>query len=1143
MTSKDSVFSSSFIRPAIFFVLLFSFATLELVGRSNNPKSNPISSLRTFVTLSTISEFHSAVGNSGMKAMSDEITFITSNGTLFSMALPPDIPSLLSPSDLSTNVSVNPTLTWGSSVSATFYHLQVSTDSSFASLVVDDSTITDTSSNLSGLDYYKTYYWRVRAGNGEWSSFTDFYSFTTELSTVTLSSPANGALNTDTSVSLLWFSSASVDTYYVQVATDNLFTSIITNTTTTDTSFLQSGLSYAQNYYWRIFGSDNGRMITDTVSRNFTVKLGPVTLDTPADLAVRVNPNGTFVWTSSVGATSYAAEFSTDSTFATVNVSASGITDTSSTFSGLDTYTRYFWRVRGLNVSGGLSDWSTVLSFTTRMADPTLVSPANLSPGNSIHPVLIWRVEDGAQDYRLQFSADAGFSSLMYDSILTDTTFTVDSILANNTLYYWRVLAMNDDDTTNYTSRSFRTILEVVPTLNHPINNALVYSLDPVVYWNISVASTGISYDVLYSTDSLFSPALTTVLDAGSSIQDTLTGLLPATHYYWRVRTKNSSAIITYSSIEDFTTYGEVNTLPVPSYPTGGTTVYTLSPSLYWYLPVASYGYTFDVRYKETSSGTWNGPFSAGSSLNYALSGLSAGTSYDWQVRSLNGVDTSDWSATQVFVTSSISSGVPVTPSITYPTNEVTVYSLVPTIYWSLGASTIGLTFDLELYTDTTASAVVSATGITDLFYQVPTLTPGTTYFARVRSDNGSTQSAWSDFEAFTTFGVTGTLVPVLSYPISGAVIYTNTATLYWYVVGSSDTISYELQLKAGDTLFTTSISVDSNSYTTGTLLAGTTYYWRVRSFNGSAYSDYTDIDSFYVTGNAGTLVPNLTWPVGGAITSTSTDLYWYVNGYAPTMTYSVEYASESDFSNAVTVTTSSTTTSLTGLVPGVLYYWRVRTYNGSTYSAYSATETFVTSAGSAPVRPIGGSPIDNVTLNTNNVDLSWFVPTGTSGLLYELQYSLNPDFSGAVTIGNLTGTHHTVVSLPSGAPVYWRVRSKTISGAYSAYSEVERFIPNSPTSVKADTEIPVAFELRQNYPNPFNPSTTISYALPQTSAVTLKVYNMIGQVIQTLVENEIQPAGVYDVVFDASSLPSGIYLVRIETPNFTSVRKMTLLK
>ena len=89
---------------------------------------------------------------------------------------------------------------------------------------------------------------------------------------------------------------------------------------------------------------------------------------------------------------------------------------------------------------------------------------------------------------------------------------------------------------------------------------------------------------------------------------------------------------------------------------------------------------------------------------------------------------------------------------------------------------------------------------------------------------------------------------------------------------------------------------------------------------------------------------------------------------------------------------------------------------------------------------------------------------------------------------------------------------------------------------------MPLVYNLEQNRPNPFNPVTTISYQLADKGLVSLKVYDLGGRLVGTLV-NAVQEAGQHSVSFDGSRLSSGMYFVRMQAGNFTSVRKMVLLK
>jgi hypothetical protein len=113
---------------------------------------------------------------------------------------------------------------------------------------------------------------------------------------------------------------------------------------------------------------------------------------------------------------------------------------------------------------------------------------------------------------------------------------------------------------------------------------------------------------------------------------------------------------------------------------------------------------------------------------------------------------------------------------------------------------------------------------------------------------------------------------------------------------------------------------------------------------------------------------------------------------------------------------------------------------------------------------------------------------------------------------------------------------------------------PLLPGAVLAGTEptkngeLPTAFGLKQNYPNPFNPQTTVRYDLPEDATVTLTVYNTLGQEVARLAD-EVQTAGYKSTVFDASSLPSGLYFYRMNATGiqtgsaYTRVMKMILVK
>jgi hypothetical protein len=92
------------------------------------------------------------------------------------------------------------------------------------------------------------------------------------------------------------------------------------------------------------------------------------------------------------------------------------------------------------------------------------------------------------------------------------------------------------------------------------------------------------------------------------------------------------------------------------------------------------------------------------------------------------------------------------------------------------------------------------------------------------------------------------------------------------------------------------------------------------------------------------------------------------------------------------------------------------------------------------------------------------------------------------------------------------------------------------------NTEIPKEYKLMQNYPNPFNPSTVISFQLLVVGQVSLKVYDILGKEIATLVNETLQP-GTYEVTFDGSNFSSGIYFYKLSTTEFSDTKRLVLLK
>lgn len=119
---------------------------------------------------------------------------------------------------------------------------------------------------------------------------------------------------------------------------------------------------------------------------------------------------------------------------------------------------------------------------------------------------------------------------------------------------------------------------------------------------------------------------------------------------------------------------------------------------------------------------------------------------------------------------------------------------------------------------------------------------------------------------------------------------------------------------------------------------------------------------------------------------------------------------------------------------------------------------------------------------------------------------------------------------------------NSTLSSATNGVSTEGQYIPYKIAIDKPNENQPLGFGLDQNYPNPFNPITTIGYSIKAAGLVTLKVYDMLGTEVTTLV-NERKESGSYLVTFNASDLPSGIYVYKLSADNFIAAKKLILLK
>ncbi len=165
---------------------------------------------------------------------------------------------------------------------------------------------------------------------------------------------------------------------------------------------------------------------------------------------------------------------------------------------------------------------------------------------------------------------------------------------------------------------------------------------------------------------------------------------------------------------------------------------------------------------------------------------------------------------------------------------------------------------------------------------------------------------------------------------------------------------------------------------------------------------------------------------------------------------------------------------------------------------------------------------------------ITWLV------LLLSVNFNIAQTISGVFsTVGDKStnSTHYLSFTIGESLIGFSNNSStKSYTGFWHTYNE------SLTTNVEDQLSIPTEYKLEQNYPNPFNPSTTIKFSLPEKSMVTLKIYNIVGEEVATLINKE-RDSGIHSADFDASRLSSGAYFYKIQAGSFNQVKKMLLLK
>lgn len=530
----------------------------------------------------------------------------------------------------------------------------------------------------------------------------------------------------------------------------------------------------------------------------------------------------------------------------------------------------------------------------------------------------------------------------------------------------------------------------------------------------------------------------------------------------------------------------------------------------------------------------------------YSVSNLQLATAYYWRVRAENSSWASEWALGQ-FTTKLTGA-----PHLVSPASGATLVAISPTLSWDPIVPTA--IYTLQLSTGPTFGTILYSKDTSSTSVILPQLQRSTTYYWRVRAQTVGDTTAWSSVSSFTTIPSPPKVISLV-YPDSSKQDAYQNDWLVWR--SDSVAISYLIQISQSP-LFTTiydSATVNSVGFRNSkkTFSSGSTYFWRVKGSNVGGDGPFSVVWSFKI--GSGVRVPVTSYSFSNLdlgrvkVGQFKDTLLTITNSGTDSLKIQSIFSSSSVFSVRPTSRT---------LAPG---------------------QSFVDTIRFAPAS--GGNVNGSIVLVSNGLNSPDSIKVSGFGLSYELKLSTVKIDVGLVLLGKYKDTTFVITNTGSDTLKLTGISSSTqgittrptsftilpnsfatdtirfaptIIGAVSGSIIILSNAPTSPDSVKltasgvttttgiVQDRIPVSFGLEQNYPNPFNPSTTIKFSLPKTSYVTLRVLNILGEEVSTLVSQELL-AGTHRTVWDAISMPSGVYFYRLQAGEFTETKKLILLR
>ncbi|MBI3787126.1 MAG: fibronectin type III domain-containing protein, partial [Ignavibacteriales bacterium] len=746
-----------------------------------------------------------------------------------------------------------------------------------------------------------------------------------------------------------------------------------------------------------------------------------------------------------------------------------------------------------------------------------------------------WNAVTGATSYRLDVSSD-NFTTFVtgYSNLTVAGTSQSVTGLAAGTTYSYRVRAVNTGGTSANSNAISVTTTPSAPSTPVAAAASNITATGFTANWNAAASATSYQLDVSSDNFITFVSGFNSFGVSGTS--QNVTGLLPGTAYSYMVRAVNAGGTSGNSNVISVTTTVLPPGAPILNSPADSAKGVPTTITLSWDSTAGATTYHLQVATDSAFTKIVADQVSL-TVRSFSVTGLLNGTNYFWHVSASNAGGAGPFSVARIFTTVV---APPIAPVLISPSDSAKGVPTTLVLTWSKPAG--ATTFRLQVAMDAAFSALAfDDSTIVDTTKQVGPFGNDSTYFWRVRAKNTGGTSAFSVIRSFKTIAGLPA-VPTLFAPNDGATGVAISPTLQW--MRSALATSYRVQVSQNSS-FTIMVFEDSTVADTarqvGPLATSTTYFWRVSAKNSGGASAFSTSRNFTTIFGEPTLIAP---PNGAANITLTPTLSWTASSGATS--YHVQLSTVSSFASIVTEDSAVAGTSKTvgPLASGTTYFWRVRARNAGATSAFSSVGSFTTIT--PPAVPTLLSPTEGATNQPTTLTLIWRPSFNAS--TYHLQISTASDFSSTVTDQSaLADTSFTIVGLQKSTLHFWRVRASNAAGA-SSFSPTRQFTTGIATSVElTENGIPTTFYLSQNYPNPFNPSTKFEIHIANLGMVTLKIYNVLGNEIATLMNGDFVP-GIYRVTWKADNLPSGMYFYRLNVlsksnERWTATKKLLLIK